>query len=30
MNLELRRYLERKDTVGDVVSRFALASGEKQ
>ena len=30
MNLELRRYFQHTDTVGDVVSRLALASGEKQ
>jgi ABC-type glycerol-3-phosphate transport system substrate-binding protein len=30
MNLELRRYFQRTDTVGDVVSRLALASGENR
>ena len=30
MNLELRRYFQHTDTVGDVVSRLALASGEKR
>lgn len=30
MNLELRRFFQHTDTVGDVVSRLALAAGEKQ
>jgi alpha-glucoside transport system substrate-binding protein len=30
MNAELRRYFQHTDTAGDVVSRLALASGEKQ
>ncbi len=30
MNLELRKYFQHTDTAGDVVSRLALASGEKK